>query len=98
LDRGGFLLIVRTSFARVLLKQAQPQRLKPIESWPNGTTEVVPFPNQPTTEVVPFPNQPTTKVVPFPNHPLTTEIVALPKTLVGATVVAVVSPHKFGLC
>ena len=29
---------------RVLLKQAQPQRLKPIEFWPNGTTEVVPFP------------------------------------------------------
>jgi len=29
----------------VLLKQAQPERLKPIEFWPNGTTEVVPFPN-----------------------------------------------------
>ena len=35
---------VRPRFTHALLERAQPQRLKPIEFWPNGTTEVVPFP------------------------------------------------------
>ena len=77
---------------RVLLRQAQPQRLKPIEFWPKGTTEVVPFQDILQTFSRHTPTYFTTPPTYFKTH------ADIFHDTADINNVAIVSPDKFGLC